>query len=875
MSFRNRRIPRLGKILLWLSLDDEEYEQAIGDFEERFRAQTAEEGPAKANASFWIMLLRSMPLFVWDSLYWRGVMIKNNLKMGWRAIQKQKLFSFLNILGLGVSLACLLVILVHVKNELSYEAGFPKSARIYRVQTDSKYGSTFRHWAASAPALGPEIQKAFPEVESNARLIEVGSRIVSYLPSQEDPVRFSEERMFLADASFLEMFDVELVRGGRDSALQNSQAVILSESFARRYFGTADPIGKTLNIEIDKPYPLQVSGVMKDLSGKSHLKIDALVSMPTFAVWAGPQILQHRTWKAAYTFVLLRKGEKPAAFEAKAGAFMKAFHAAQPNRAESIRLQPIRSIHLHSKLEGEVGANSDIAYIFIFSGAALLILLIAVFNFINLAMAQSFKRFKEMAVRKIVGARRGQLVRQSLGEAGLLTSLAAVLALVLLAVAVPFYNRLSGQAMSFGDFLSAGGAGGLLGLLVLLTFMAGFYPALFVTATPAAGMLKSGRTPGTSVSLLRKGLVIFQFIVSIFLVFGTLTMARQLDFFRRTDLGFEKRNIIAMDIYGDLSEKILAGAGALKTEIARHSGVSGVALTSNLFGTSFSNERLTPVGTPDKNALPMLRFLRVDESFIRTAGLTLVAGRDFEATNEGKPAYIISESTAAIMGFKEPLGIECLSDVHDGQAPIIGVVKDFHFASLHSPIEPLVLEYAPRATGYLLVRVQEGRMPEVLDYLKGLAAKISPNHLFTYSLLDEVFDRNYRSEDQSYALFRVFAVLAVFIACLGLFGLSVFAAERRVKEIGIRKTMGASAASLWLLLSGTFLRGVFAANAIALPLAYLAMKKWLANFAFHTGIPAGIFIASGALTLFVAAATVGFQAVKSSRENPVDSLRYE
>ncbi len=867
----------LAKALLWLSLDDEEYDQAVGDFEEQFRRQAASEGPVKARAGVWIMLLRSLPHFLVESLYWRVAMIKNNLKMAWRVIKKQKLYSFLNILGLGVSLACLLMILFHVRAELSYESGFPKAERIFRVRTDSQFGSTVRHWAASAPAMGPELQRAFPEVEAAARLTPIGEQVVIYRPGHGLPRRFKEKRMFVADESIPAMFDLEFVRGDRETALDGPSTIIVTESFARRYFGDEDPVGKSLVVDARGGQPLQVTGVIRDIRGRSHLKIEALVSMPTLVSWMGmgPEILNHRTWKGFFTFVLLRPGQDSPALEAKTAAFMKDFHAEQPSRIESIRLQPLRSIHLHSKLEGEAGANSDITYVIVFSGAALLILLIAVVNFVNLSTAQSFKRLKEIGVRKVVGARRGQLIRQYLGEAGLLTAISAVLALLLLAFTIPFYSRLSGQAVSLGDMLTPGSVAALLGLLVLLTLLAGLYPAFFATAFQPAGVLKGLRTPRASAAFVRQGLVVFQFVVSIFLVFGTITMSRQLDFFHRADLGFEKRNVVAVELYGDFSDKLTAGADALKAEVLRHSGVSGVALASQLFGERFSNERLTPVGTEDKNTLPMLRFLRVDEDFIKTIGLTIVQGRDFEAGPNRKPAYIISETTAAVMGLEQPLGIECLSDIHGGRAPIIGVIKDFHFASLHSPIEPLVLEYMPSGASYLLVRAREGRVPEVLEYLKLKAAEISPDFLFSYSMVDDVFNRNYRAEDQSYALFRAFSALALFVACLGLFGLSVFAAEKRVKEIGIRKALGASAGSIWLLLSGTFLRWVVLANVVALPLAYFAMTKWQRNFAFHAQIGASTFAAAGLLVLFFAMITVGYQALKSARENPVESLRYE
>jgi len=804
-------------------------------------------------------------------------MITNNLKLAWRVIRRQRLYSALNILGLGVSLACLLLILYHVRTELGYEQGFPKADRIFRVRTDSQFGSTIRNWAASAPAMGPELRRAFPEIEATARLTAIGERVIVHRPSQGQPRRFKEGRMFAADGSFPGMFDLEFIRGDRETALDSPSAVVLTESFARRYFGDDDPVGRTLLVEERGGLPLQVTGVIRDIRGRSHLNIEALVSMPTLVAWMGmgPGILNHRTWKGFYTFVLLRPGQAPAGLEAKTAAFMKDFHAEQPSRVESISLQPIRSIHLHSKLEGEAGPNSDIIYVLVFSGAALLILLIAVVNFINLATAQSFKRFKEIGVRKVIGASRGQLVRQYLGEAGLLTAVSAGLSLVLLNMAIPLYTRLSGQAVSLRDMLTPGGAAAFLGLLVLLTLLAGLYPAFFATAFQPSGVLKGPRAPRSAAAVLRTGLVVFQFVVSVFLVFGTITMASQLAFFHRAELGFAKDNVIAVDLYGEFAEKLTAGTSALKAEILRHSGVSGAALTSQLFGDHFSNERITPVGTPDKNTLPMLRVLRVDADFIRTAGLTILQGRDFEAGPDRKPAYIISETTAAVMGFEQPLGVECLSDVHDGQAPIIGVIRDFHFASLHSPIEPLVLEYLPAAANYLLVRAREGRVAEVLEYLKKKAAEISPDLLFSYEMLDDAFDSNYRSEDQSFALFKVFSALALFVACLGLFGLSVFAAERRIKEIGIRKALGASVGSICLLLSGTFLRWVAAANVVALPLAYLAMRKWLQNFAYHTRIGAATFAAAGLLVLAFAAVTVGYQALRSARENPVDSLRYE
>jgi putative ABC transport system permease protein len=873
---RKSLLPFPAKVLLWLFLADEDYDQALGDFEENYRARIAGEGAVRARAGLWFSLLQSLPMFAWDSIYWRGVMIKENLKIGWRVIKKQKLYSFLNITGLGVSLACLLMILYHVKSELGYESGFPKADRIYRVQTDSQYGSITRQWAASAPAMGPELEKYFPEIETTARLMPVSTQILVYRPVQGPPRRFEERRGFLAETSALSIFDLEFIKGNPETALQAPATAVLTSSFARKYFGGEDPIGKTL-INETRNRPLLVTGVIRDVPRNTHIAFDYLISMPTFVPWTGypPEILEHRTWKGMYTYVLLRRGQTLERFEAQKASFMKAFHAERPTRIESVRLQPIRRIHLYSKLEGEIAPNSDIAYVFVFSGAAFLILFIAVVNFVNLATAQSFKRSKEIGIRKVVGARRGQLVRQHLGEAALLTGISAVLGLLILNFFLPFYGRLAGTDVSLRNVLTPTHAGFLFLLLAVLSILAGLYPAFFASGFSPIAAIGKARNPRASAVLLRKGLVVFQFVISIFLIFSTITMSRQLTYFHRAGLGFNKENLIAVNLCGDFRETALRESRTLKEEIRRHSGVTGVALTSSLFGTPFSNERLTPVGTPDKNVLPMLRFIRVDEDFIRTAGLTVVRGRDFDAGSDQKSAYIISESTAAILGLDEPLGTECLSDVHEGQAPIVGVIKDFHFASLHSPIEPLVLEYRPDWTGYLLVQARADRVPDVLEFLKTKILELNPDFLFAFRFVDEVFEGNYAAEERSYDIFKIFSAVALFVACLGLFGLAVYAAENRVKEIGIRKILGASVPSICLLMSGSFLRWVLAANAIALPASYLAMRTWLRNFAFHTNIPVWTFVLAGLVVLFFALTTVGYQTLKSARENPVESLRYE
>ena len=865
----------MGKFILWLSLDYEDYYQAAGDYEESFIYKIRTKNPAKARLWFWLALFKSLPVFISNSIYWRGVMIKSYLKTAFRIIRKQKLFSFINVAGLAVSLSCCLLILFHVKNELSYDKSYPKADRIYRAQINSQYGSTTRNWAASAPALGPLLEESFPEVESASRISDFGTQILSYTPDRGAPRRFEEAGGVFADSSFFSLFDIEFITGSPQSALDEPNTVVLTSTLVKKYFGNLDPLGKTIMNESQNA-PLQVTGVIPDFPKNTHLKIDYLISMPTFAIYMNfPEMFNHRTWKAMHTYVLLQSNQDLESFNTKAPDFMKNFLSSRPGTVEELQLQPITQIHLHSKLEGELGPNSDIAYVYIFSGAALLILLIAGVNFVNLSTAQSFKRMKEIGVRKVIGARKGQLVKQHLGESMLLTVLSAGLAMLLLNFSIPLYNQMAGKNLTFGSMMTAGNISIIVLLLGLLTLLAGLYPAFFISGFQPVNSIKNTRDPRSSATVLRKGLVVFQFIISIFMIFCTVTLYRQLDFFHNQELGFDKDKLIAVRMYPDLRETAVQNFDTFKSEILRHSAVSHVALASNLFGSSLSNERLRPVSIEDKSSLPMLRFMRVDENFIETVGLELIDGRNFIPPSDQNGAYIITESVAAVLNLENPLGIMCGNDINGEIEPIVGVIKDFHFVSLHSPIEPLVLEYRPAWTGFVLVKVVGDDFPEVLTFLEETIENISPGNLFRYYFVDDYFNRNYEMERQALDLFKAFSILALFVACLGLFGLTVYSTEVRIKEIGIRKVLGASGSNIIYLLSKEFVLWVLVANIVAWPLAYFAMNRWLQNFAFRIHINIWTFLISAVFAVFIALATISYQAVKAAVSNPVDCLRYE
>ena len=860
----------MGEMLRWSIRD-----RALEEFEDRFETIAQDRSRMHAIAWYWFQIVGLLPSVLKESIEYGGAMFLSYLKMMVRSLKRQKVFSIINISGLVVSLTVALLIFLHVQSELNYETCFPKAERIYRIRTISQFGDMYRHWAPSAPAIGPLVEDVFPEVEVSVRLRDISRHILSHESASGTEKRFEEARGFLADPSVFTVFDIGMVQGDPVTALDAPRSIVLTRSMAERYFGDEDPIGQLIEDESDQE-TYGVTGVIADPPVNSHLSYKYLVSMSTFPILVGwDQALLHRTWKTMYTYVLLRSADDAESFMEKMPAFMKEYHSERP-RNEIIELQPIRRIHLHSDLEGELGPNSNIVYVIIFAATAVLILFIAGANFVNMSTAQSFKRMKEIGIRKVIGARKSQVIRQHLGESLGIILIAVLLAfLVLYLTAIPVYNRMTGKALSFSDLFSLENVGILILLLIILGLSAGLYPAFFVSGFQPVQTLTSVRDPRSASARIRKGLVLLQFIISVFMIFCTLTIYRQLDYFHSKDLGFEKDRCLAVNIYGNARREILRGGYTLKTELLRHPGITHVTLASNLLGVSLSNERLTPVSVTDKMTLPIKRFLRVDEDFVDAFGLEITMGENFRRNKEGVAGYLISESTMEALNLEEPIGVQTRSDIHSGTLPIIGVFRDFHFASLHSTIEPLVLEYRPSWAGFIFIKFRDGQYEDVLAFVKEKLLEIKPDQMIRHLLLDDVFEQNYTMENHVFRLFRIFSGLALFVACLGLFGLTVYAAEVRIKEIGIRKVMGATMSKMSLMLSGEFLRWVVVANIIAWPLAYWAMQRWLQSFAYRIQINVWTFVIAGMISILIALATMSYQSVRAALANPVDSLRYE
>lgn len=809
-------------------------------------------------------------------------MILHWLKISIRHALRYKGYTLIFVAGLALAMAASLLIMLHVGEELSYERCFPKADRIDRVVREmyDPPGAV----AKVCPPLGRAMQDLLPGVEQWARFHPLEERIWSWRPAGKPAVRFRTGGGYFVDPAALQMFDLHFIAGDPARALARPDAIVLTAALARKYFPEREPVGEAL-VDDETNTAFTVTGVVADLPAATHLRFSYLLPMETlFALLnrMGEEGMEdNRFWDGMYMYILRAPGVSREQLEAgMPDLTVSNFSGGGRSRSLILsrtryRLQPITDIHLRSRMIQEMGPNSDIAYVYIFSAAAGLILLIAVANFVNLSTALAFKRMKEIGVKKVLGATRRNLVGQCLVETFGYILAAGLLALLLTRLAIPLYVEMTGRPLPAGILPVSGQVGwGALAAL-LLTLLAGGYPALHLARFRPAHMIKGMHTPFSATTFLRKGLVVFQFVISVLMIFGTLVIHRQLDYFHERDLGFDRVNIVAVPLQGSLQQEFTVRGETLKTEFRKLAGVRQVGLTDYLpgDGTNFSLEPLRLEGEPADNRRPSFRWMRVDEDFIPTLGISLVAGRKFDRMPPNATAFIVNQTAAKMLGRPDPSGLRAVSPA--GKAEIIGVVEDFQFASLHNPVEPLVLHYQPARARYLVAKLQPGQVGPALASMRRRMAELVPDQLFDYVLLDDALNRLYASEDRFGRLFALFAGLGIVIACLGLFGLSAYSAEVRTKEIGIRKVLGATAGGIVWRLASEYCRWVLLACAVALAGGYYLMSRWLEQFAYRTSIDPGVFIATGLLAACTALAAVSGQALQAARSQPVKALRYE
>jgi putative ABC transport system permease protein len=770
-----------------------------------------------------------------------------------------------------------MLIVFHVKDELSYDQGFSKSARIFRV-TNENLGEDARHWAATPPPLGPEIALSLPEVEQAVRFHRPAKyQLLSYTPDDGATKTFEEYGGFIVDYGAISMFDIQFSKGNPATALSEMNSIVLTEEMAYRYFGSENPLGKSITDNTGRP-PLIVKGVVKKFPFQSHLKFDYLISMPTIKNYQDDGALSSRGWSGFYTYVLLKENLSLATLSPKLEEFMVGFYSLNGETREEtlaarrLRLQPITDIHLRSKLEKEMYPNSDITYVYIFSVAAFFILLLAAVNFINISTAQSFGRVKEIGVRKVMGAKRGQLIQQFLMDALLTSFLSILVALLLFGLAIPYYENLTLKVLLPETLFTFSNLGLLLLLLLFIGVLAGLYPAFFVSRFHLVSSLKSKKNSGPRVQTFRNSLIVFQFVISVFMIVGTIIIYNQMRLFHNKNLGFDKDQVLAITMHQNMWENF----SALKERILENPDIESFSVSSNIPGDRFGSHFLEVLGNAQEVSEGFdTRLMFSDERFLSTLSIPVKKGRSFfdKLPNTGNTEFIINEAAAKMMGSGDPVGKRLV--IARDTASIVGVVEDFNFASLHSPIEPLVIRYNPWPMEYLFVKIKKNKLAQTISYLEKNVASLAPTSTFSYSFIDARLNELYETENKMSKVFSAFALLSIVISCLGLYGLSAYAAQIRIKEIGIRKVLGSTTIDIVKILSIDFLKLVGAAIIIAAPLTYFAMDRWLQDFAYRIAIKWWMFGLSAGMVLLIAFFTLSYQGIKSARANPIKSLRTE
>ncbi|HNJ70900.1 MAG TPA: ABC transporter permease, partial [bacterium] len=788
-------------------------------------------------------------------------MISNYIKIALRNLLKHKLYSVINILGLAVGIAACLVIMIFIKDELSYDRHHPQADRIHRITRswNNANGETSLHLARVAPTVAPLMRNDFPTVPVTQILQDFQTRL-----TYENNV-FIENRLYFADEFAFTVFGFKTIKGNRQDALKNPNELWITESMAKKYFGVVDPVGKTIRYENE--IDLQVVGVLADPPPQTHFHYDFLVSFSTFKTLVPPDALTDWGSNGYITYAMLPTDMTSVELEEKFISFVDRYippkNSAFPKPSMGTRLhvQKITDIHLYSHLDSEIEPNGNILYIWIFSLVAVFVLMIACINFMNLATAKASERATEVGVRKAIGAHRGDLIRQFLSESLVITAIAFLLAIGLVELSLPVFSAFIEKTLELTLVENYSMLIFVLAVAFLTGILAGSYPAIYLSSFEAAKVLKEKSRFGSARSRFRSALVVAQFAISIILIIGIGVIQSQLDYCRNTDMGFDKDRIVSLFIEQETRGKI----PQVKTQLLQSPGIEAVAASSRIpSGRLLDSYKMSVESEGTMKEIDFrIAAVRVDEDFFPTYGIPMTSGRNFskDFSTDDTAAVVFNESSVAAIGWKSSNDALGKTVIAGGRTmKVIGIVKDFHFESMHEKISPMV--FFPNTGKYarLSIRLRGARIPETIEYIKTRWAEYHHGIPFEFQFVDENFDQLYRAEERLGSILRTFAALATFIACLGLVGLAAFMAERRTKEIGIRKVMGATTFNIVRLLSSDFAKLVLLANVIAWPAAYYVMKEWLATFVYHTDISILIFIVSGAVTLSIAILTVAFQA---------------
>jgi len=859
--------PSLCKKILLTMLSVNDREGLCGDFEEIYNDYAAEKGRVRARLWYLRQLLAYFPRFFSNSIYWRTIMIQNYLKISFRTIQRHKVYSCINIFGLAIGMACFILIFLWVQDELSYDRFHEKADQIYRVAVRARIGDTEINQATTPPALAGTLLQDYSEVLHSVRLYDKNMVLIRHGEQS-----FSEHnKVAYADPSLFDVFTFRFIKGDPKTALTQPNTVVITENAAHKYFGARNPVNQLLTID-NNDY--QVTAVIENVPESSHFHFDLFISSTTFA-WSKSTSWWNNDFK---TYIVLQKDYPKEEFEAKLYEIVKK-HIYKSGEETWTKignywryyLQSITKIHLHSHLDGEFEANGSASYISIFSIIAFFILFMSCTNYINLSTAKSSNRAVEVGVRKVLGSKRSQLIRQFLSESIVSSLTALLLATGIVAILLPSFRTLVGKNLSIDLFDNPFVLPCLIGLALITGIMSGAYPSFLLSSFLPASVLKRKTLGQSRNSWFRNGLVLIQFSISVFLIIGTLNVHRQLKYTQNKNLGFDREHVVVIKNHQHTTEK----SDLFKESLKNHASIISASNSSSLPGREVDNYGFIPEG---EDAITMNLFC-CDDDFLDTLGLEMKIGRFFSKDfKTDSSAIVINEETVRLLGWKDPLNRYIYSN--NQNLNVIGVVKDFHYQSLHQPVRPMAFlllkgVYDFLTADYISVRVKPENIKANLYFIEKKWGEYFPGIPLDYSFLDEDYSKLYKNEQLTEKTFSIFSLLAILIAGLGLFGLSSFVAEARTKEIGIRKVFGASIPKIVLMLSKEFTKWVVFSNIVSWPIAYYVMNSWLQNFAYRIDIGLWSFIFAAILSFTIALVTVCYQSYKAAIANPVDSLRYE
>lgn len=858
MKQKRNRPSRLGLWLLTTAYGDSEHFPLIGDFEEIYSEVVAEKGGFAASLWYWGQIVKSLPSFISNSLYWSVAMLKNYLKVILRNIRKHKGYSFINITGLAIGMACCLLISIWVLDELSYDRFHTNASLLYRVEEDQQYSGRVFHVTVTPHPLGPALVEEIPEIVDATRYVWSGGLLFRY-----GEKAFFEYSIRAVDPSFFQMFSFPFIKGDKNQALESAHSIVISEDIAEKYFGEKDPLGKV--ITVNNTHEFTVDGVIKNVPHNSIFQFDVLIPY-AFLETIGRTNLEFGS-NSIGTYVQLSPNATMDQVNAKITGFIK---AKVPDSVTDLTLKPFTSIHLHSYWGYEKDAGA-IQYVYMFSIIALFVLLIACINFMNLSTARSSNRAKEVGMRKVVGALKSHLIRQFYGESMVFAFIALIIAVIIVTIMLPVFSDFADKDLSW----NVGGITTILIGLIAITFftglVAGSYPALFLSAFQPVKVIRGTLKSGAASSWFRKILVVVQFSLSILLVIGTVVVYQQLTYMKNKRLGWDREHLVYIPLRDDVRKVY----DTLKTELKKDPLVLNVTASSQLPSNIGSNSSNFDWEGKDPNFTTLISNNSVDFDFIDTLKIEMKEGRSFskQYSSDATSGFIINEEVANLIGRDSVVGESCMFFGRKGT--IIGVMKNWHYQPVRNKIEPLAIYIAPEWNRVMLIRIPSGDISESIKSIEQVWKRVIPTYPFEYYFLDENFDQMYRAEESIGTLLKYFTVLAVFVACLGLFGLASFTSEQRTKEIGIRKVLGAKVSNITALLCREFFLLVIVSNVIAWPAAYFLMKSWLQGYAYRTSLSVFIFMAAMGIALLVALMSVSFQAIRAATANPVESLRYE